>query len=355
MTIELQGGPIVIYTTQSSPTSTAAIMTTRLRHGFPRHVRPNPVLFPLQSGPEYDNNPERTLTWRTDTNTTYTSSADPTSQSSLNGTYEPSLRDVQAVSGILDNILVPDLTPTVLELARYWVRETAAKNTQLMVTEHDAGRMYIKTRPIGWSTLPASADGMDSIEQDPETREHVARHVKMIVFTIRSHDQGWSDYREDYGTYRNSHTWFTASVKRPKKKTSDADEKAESVESVKGKGFDRASNPEDEEEEVIGTKQLVTNVHCAPRDNTHTVTWSLNTDGTLIVGDNPQPTEQQTQQDDAKTETQPEQYSEQERQDIVDLLRSIQEGDTIEVNVFAKFLGWKNNVAGARVDVYCGV
>ncbi|CEJ60273.1 hypothetical protein PMG11_08853 [Penicillium brasilianum] len=31
---------------------------------------------------------------------------------------------------------------------------------------------------------------------------------------IRSHDQGWSSYSEDHGTYRNSWTWFDLGFER---------------------------------------------------------------------------------------------------------------------------------------------
>jgi hypothetical protein len=31
---------------------------------------------------------------------------------------------------------------------------------------------------------------------------------------IRSHDQGWSSFSEDHGTYRNSWTWFDLGIER---------------------------------------------------------------------------------------------------------------------------------------------
>ena len=41
--------------------------------------------------------------------------------------------------------------------------------------------------------------------------------LKKVVITVISKDQGWSNYVDDYGTYRNSWTWFELSVGSPSK------------------------------------------------------------------------------------------------------------------------------------------
>ena len=41
------------------------------------------------------------------------------------------------------------------------------------------------------------------------------KKLKEVVITVVSKDQGWSDYLEDYGTHRNSRTWFELSVTSP--------------------------------------------------------------------------------------------------------------------------------------------
>ena len=41
--------------------------------------------------------------------------------------------------------------------------------------------------------------------------------LREVAITIISKDQGWSNYLEDYGTYRNSFTWFDLSVGPPTK------------------------------------------------------------------------------------------------------------------------------------------
>ena len=41
--------------------------------------------------------------------------------------------------------------------------------------------------------------------------------LRKVIITVVSKDQGWSNYLEDYGTYRNSWTWFELSVGSPSK------------------------------------------------------------------------------------------------------------------------------------------
>ena len=40
--------------------------------------------------------------------------------------------------------------------------------------------------------------------------------LRKVVITVVSKDQGWSTYMNDYGTYRNSWTWFELSVGPPR-------------------------------------------------------------------------------------------------------------------------------------------
>ena len=43
------------------------------------------------------------------------------------------------------------------------------------------------------------------------------RTLRKVIVTVVSKDQGWSNYPDDYGTYRNSSTWFELSVGSPSK------------------------------------------------------------------------------------------------------------------------------------------
>ena len=41
------------------------------------------------------------------------------------------------------------------------------------------------------------------------------KKLKKVAITVVSHDQGWSSFQEDHGTYNNSWTWFELSVGPP--------------------------------------------------------------------------------------------------------------------------------------------
>jgi len=293
-----------------------------------------------------------------DDRTTYTSSSSLDEAPDTKHThFDPSIADVQAVADILDTMLVPDLTPTVLQLARYWIRETAERNTQMMVKERDAGRVYVRTREVGWSSLRQSEEHATSTNNDSGQKDipmmlggidgHGQGHVKMVVFTARSHDQGWSDNRGDWGTYKNSYTWFEVAIKRAKSMES------ESAGAPTTAGQDGRNDDEDETE-TVAKRHLFTNVHCAARDTIHTITWSADLDATSITSNNPQPTEQHEQQQDAKTDTQPVPYTDEDRLEIQAWLKQVRRGDRIEILPRARVPDWTNNVAGCRVDVYCG-
>jgi len=280
-----------------------------------------------------------------DDRTTYTSSSSlDEAPDSMHSQFDPSIADVQAVADILDSVLVPDLTPTVLQLARYWIRETAERSTQMMVNERDAGRVYVRTR--GLSLIGGG-------------EEQGAGHVKMLVFTARSHDQGWSDNRGDWGTYKNSYTWFEVAIRRAKSdRTSQSSSEIKNESRVEGQGIATEGSSEkiddQDDTEVIAKRHLFTNVHCATRDTVHTITWSTDLDATSITSNNPQPTEQHEQQQDAKTDTQPAAYTDEDRLDIQAWLKQIRPGDRVEVTAHARYPGWQCHVAGCRIDVYCG-
>ena len=67
---------------------------------------------------------------------------------------------------------------------------------------------------------------VDQREDDVVVRNDCVRYVasrpipegkalRKVVIAVVSKDQGWSNYLEDYGTYRNSYTWFELSVGSP--------------------------------------------------------------------------------------------------------------------------------------------
>ena len=90
---------------------------------------------------------------------------------------------------------VSTTTMTKIVGRREVVAEKPAPGTEIIdqreekVTVHDDCVPYIVSRPI------------------PE-----GKTLRKVIITVVSKDQGWSNYPDDYGTYRNSWTWFDLSV-----------------------------------------------------------------------------------------------------------------------------------------------
>jgi hypothetical protein len=137
-------------------------------------------------------------------------------------TYRPhDAHDVYHMAFLLNQVLIPDLIPTILELAEYWTKTTYERQDPKSYYQETAGRPY----------LSAAAHALEP------------RMVRKLEFTITSHDQGWSSYSEWHGTYDGSWTWFEAEIRQ-------ADGEA-----------------------GTNTRRICTNVHADRNDKTHVVTW----------------------------------------------------------------------------------
>ncbi|KAJ5473783.1 hypothetical protein N7475_003349 [Penicillium sp. IBT 31633x] len=96
---------------------------------------------------------------------------------------------------ILRQKLPSELVLEILELAQYWV---------LSKVHRDVRKSYDEI---------SSRDRAPYLTSDPIRGERFP--VRQIRINIWSHDQGWSDYTEDHGTFRNSWTWFELGIERP--------------------------------------------------------------------------------------------------------------------------------------------
>lgn len=69
---------------------------------------------------------------------------------------------------------------------------------------------------LAWSDKIVNPSRLDHIEHarillsTPPLTARSVRLLREVVFTIRSHDQGWSSFPEHRGTFENSWTWFEA-------------------------------------------------------------------------------------------------------------------------------------------------
>jgi ankyrin repeat protein len=122
--------------------------------------------------------------------------------------------------------LPTELISYILDLSEFWIVNKRQHAELLMVTEEPAAAIvYLRSAPIVGRLL------------EP---------VKRIVFTIKSHDQGWSSDTAHHGTYDSSCTWF------------------------------EAFRQEGEEELVASNKavlKILRNVHASSKHRTHEVYW----------------------------------------------------------------------------------
>lgn len=120
-----------------------------------------------------------------------------TSEAALADSYFPKdLGDINAALRILTKWVPSELGLRILHEAKYWIRYRVAIRKHCATSEHSRGRpvsAYITSGPIAARNL----------------------RVREIKIDIWSHDQGWSDYPEDQGTYRGSWTWFELGILRP--------------------------------------------------------------------------------------------------------------------------------------------
>ncbi|KAJ6179768.1 hypothetical protein N7519_010229 [Penicillium mononematosum] len=109
--------------------------------------------------------------------------------------YPRNSADAVESFNILRQKLPSELVLDVLEFAEYWVLSAVHREDRMEYTERDCHDRtpYLTSEPIQGERFP----------------------VREIRINIWSHDQGWSSYREDHGTFRNSWTWFELGIERP--------------------------------------------------------------------------------------------------------------------------------------------
>jgi hypothetical protein len=144
--------------------------------------------------------------------------------------YRPhDAHDVYHVAFILKQVLVPDLVPTILDLAEYWTKTSHERKDPQSYVEDSCGRPYLS---IAVSNVVGP------------------RMVRKVEISITSHDQGWSSYPQSHGTYEGSWTWFEAEI-----------------------------HPSEGEIRSGVQRTLCRNVHAGRKDKTHVVEWRYNAVG----------------------------------------------------------------------------
>jgi hypothetical protein len=143
----------------------------------------------------------------------------------------------------------------------------------------------------------AQQAGLHYLSSEPIGTEGIGRlhPVRKVVFTVTSKDQGWADNPTLNGTYLESYTWFEA-VTRGR----DITEQAPHSES----------------------RKIVTNVRAGQDYKTRVVALYANADD-------------EGERDWVKS--------------------SLKRGHQVDITVWARYPGWENHVAAARIEVFTAV
>jgi hypothetical protein len=108
--------------------------------------------------------------------------------------YSPSREDVVATRAVLRNFLPLDITDIILNIAEYYPRLISVLPPHHLdnpLTVSEGRRQVVVSPPI----------------QRPDS-------ISRVLIQTESHDQGWSSYPQDQGTFRNSWTWLDLGVVR---------------------------------------------------------------------------------------------------------------------------------------------
>ncbi|KAB5547188.1 hypothetical protein GE09DRAFT_1130259 [Coniochaeta sp. 2T2.1] len=154
--------------------------------------------------------------------------------------HEPSILDVLVVKAMLAKAckLPVELVNTILDLAEYWPHTTSEWSggpLSIFGGRGDRENVFLlRSKPLGFTKPPADPNLPLDYETTPSApqplqREHtletfqeaisspnplLEHPCRKIVFTLRSHDQGWGGDPTHHGTYEGSWTWFDAGLEK---------------------------------------------------------------------------------------------------------------------------------------------
>ncbi|KAI9687627.1 MAG: hypothetical protein M1822_002237 [Bathelium mastoideum] len=191
--------------------------------------------------------------------------------------YPETSKDVFQAADDLQEIskLPRGIVHVILDKAEYWLRSDAQRAEQHLVNDYHGDLVYLQSQPI-------------------------TGKVQRIIFTITSHDQGWSDHAHDHGTYNGSWTWFSA---------------------WKLSGPNKTQGPE-----------ILRNMHARREPNTLHVCWPWRDGYHWHSAEGPESEALQNE-----------------------WIRKLKEGDRVLIVAKAKYPGWTNFVIRAEISIFTSV
>ncbi|RGP67921.1 hypothetical protein FSPOR_5582 [Fusarium sporotrichioides] len=285
--------------------------------------------------------------------------------------------------------LPPDVVDMIFDFAEYWAHSSNEVDFKL---QHQSpltvnggsplqNKFVLRSYPVGLTGLQgrqalAEILAYDMTEAKPQKleKEHETAYfaglanyptpklqypVRKVVFSIRSHDQGWCQEPENRKTYNGAWTWFEAGLEKFDAEqtcdplcTYDVRYKSNTSEAVPLPVC--ALRPLYPEIEPISDEKMGYSHPLQPQDKwviqhnktahrtwqDHVVTW--------------------TWQDDIKPESEAAEKMRRETgrgRDTADgsFVRNLKMGDVITVWAKARFTSWVNHVESVKIDVYWAV
>ena len=202
---------------------------------------------------------------------------------------------------------------------------------------------------------------------ESQSLPHYEHPCRKIVFTIKSHDQGWASEDMIYHkTYQRSYTWFDVGLERLETRDMENDTSAAPVTQIQlrlGPKNDTSEtagsvvcdirtvqppviqNPSNPSDFIIGhpslppATRLQSNVTAERQAKEHIITWAYD-DCTLPESPEGDALEEVGRGRESATGK---------------FIRNLKTGDIVTIWARARFQGWVNIVEDARIDIYWAV
>jgi hypothetical protein len=219
-------------------------------------------------------------------------------------------------------------------------------------TGHPANNELTETLLKRWKTLSAAR------------RDHPCRK---IVFTIKSHDQGWGGGSRDRGTYRGSYTWFDVGLERievcdPQEEASSRQDGLIRLRKVSAKANPENGDevPDEDEFRVCALRTVLPSIKTSEEDGSIVFDHKLLAEPSMLQTN--KLAERQT-----STHVITWRFDDDEDEDSLiergrgkatgngEFVRNLRVGDIVTIWAKARFLGWLNHVVEVTMDVYWAV
>ncbi|MBW0509322.1 hypothetical protein O181_049037 [Austropuccinia psidii MF-1] len=161
-----------------------------------------------------------------------------------------------------------EIATEVLRLAKYWAADILIYDVP--ITIHETEEVLIQVDDVLSELKYMSSVRLEhssGFENGPEdSLDQKTGKIEVIDWNIISHDQGWSDYTQDHGTYRNSWTWFEVAVFKSIK--------PHCPDSIENSYSDNSK--EIDNEAGLNWHRICCNIHARYEFTTHNRTWLPN-------------------------------------------------------------------------------